>query len=80
MAEVKTKEQKVKIKLLMDCYIDGDIRQAGSEMMVDQSVATEFCDTKFTGYHPFYGYMPEMLYAEGNPLNREVRVRAVRVA
>lgn len=78
-----------KIKLLRECLIDGMIQPVGMECQVTEAVAKEFCDRKIRGYHPFYGYMPEIgpLMDEvmsGQPtvpnmLDRRQIVRAVRV-
>lgn len=84
MGEAKVKEaatetKKVKIKLLRDCYVSGQIQKAGQVVECTEEEAVEFCDRKIKGYQPFYGYMPEMLISP-NPLEREIIVRATRVA
>lgn len=57
--------------------------EPGREALLTEAEAVEFCDTKWTGYHPFYGYMPEfgpLLENQPNPLARKQIVRAERVA
>ena len=81
MAAAKEEVKKIKIKLLQDCCFDGvNILKAGVVVEVDEATAAEFCDRKFEGYMPFYGYMPEMVLQGPSPLDRQVLTRAVRVA
>ncbi len=73
----------IKIKILRDCKIDGQIRLPGHELLVSEADAKEFCDKTFPGYHPFYGHMPEIGGLMGdmaNPLDRKKITRAVRIA
>lgn len=88
--EVKpeAKGKKIKIKLLRDCLIGTEIMRAGTVQMVDEATAAEFCDRKFKGYDPYYGYKPEIGPLMGvdehghplpDPLLAKTIVRAVRV-
>ena len=72
----------VKIKLLRDAIIDdaGNIALAGTACEVPEHIAKNLCDTNYSGYHPFYGNMPEIGPRWGdvpNPLARKQIVRAV---
>lgn len=52
-------------------------------VLLTESEAKNFCDRKFAGYHPFYGYMPEigpLMEDSANPLQRKKIARAERVA
>lgn len=76
-------ERTIKVKAVREFEIDKKLVKVGQEVLVNESEAVEFCDTKFSGYHPFYGYMPEigpLLEDAPNPLQRKQIVRAVRVA
>ncbi len=58
------------------------IINGGQEALLTEAEAKEFCDRKFTGYMPFYGYMPDLadILTEGpNPLARKEIVRAIRI-
>lgn len=73
----------VRIKVLRDCMASGEIRLPGTIVEVTEKEAQTLCDTKYKGYHPFYGTMPEIGPLMGdipNPLGRRELVRAVRVA
>ncbi len=78
-------EKKVKIKLKRDCRIDGVTHKPGTVVEVSPEVAKEFCDTKFTGKHNFYGHAPMEIPGEDprtagpGPYDRMPIVRAVRV-
>lgn len=83
MSEKKPDAAKtVKIKLLRDLYIDGQVQPSGTVHMVTPEEAVEFCDKKFAGMLPFYGTKPEigMLAGGVDPLARQVIVRAERVS
>lgn len=90
-AEAKTEKPagKVRIKLLRRCLINKRLCEKGTEHMVSEDIAKELCDRKVAGYHPVYGYLPEVgpLMTEeysgqpamNNPMDRKQIVRAVRV-
>lgn len=82
-AAAQAASKKIKIKVLRDCMVDGQIRLPGTVLEASEEEAAMLCDTKFTGYHPFYGTMPEigpLMDGLPNPLERRELVRAVRVA
>lgn len=86
--KVKTTEEKnVKIKLMRECLIDGEVCKVGTIHTVEESVAAEFCRS-MKGYPPFYGYAPEIGPLMGNdengkpipnPMEAKQIVRAIRV-
>lgn len=80
-AKAEVKEKKVKIKALRDCArMNGEIISAGQVVFVTEEEAKILCDTKFKGYHPFYGHMPQIgPLMESNPLERKELVRAQRL-
>jgi hypothetical protein len=93
-AEAAKPVKMVKIKALRDVQVnrgtkDERIVLPGTICMVTEEEAKDLCDTKFRGYHPFYGNMPEIgplmgIGVDGaplpNPLDRKMIARAVRVA
>lgn len=78
----KAKVKTVKIQVLRDCAkFNGEILKPGTIVNVSEEEAAMLCDTKFTGYHPFYGHMPQIgPLMESNPLERKELVRAKRVS
>lgn len=79
---VPADKRTVKCRVLREFEIDKQLQRVGSIVMLTEDEAKEFCDRKFAGYHPFYGYMPEIgpLMEGENPLQRKEIVRAERVA
>lgn len=78
-----TGERTIKVKAIREFEIDKKLIKPGQEVLLSEEEAVEFCDRVFSGYHPFYGYMPEigpLMEGGPNPLERKQLVRAVRVA
>ena len=75
-------QKKVKIKLVRDASINGEVFKPGTVHEVDEATAKELCDRKIPGYMPFYGHKPEVevLHPNGDVLARQELVRAVRVS
>jgi hypothetical protein len=93
MAGEPTSAKTVKIKTLrainVGTALEPMIVEPGQIIKVTEAQAKEFCDRKFAGYHPFYGYMPEIGPLMGddvdgkpipNPMERKKLARAVRIA
>ena len=88
--EKADKKEKVKIKLNRDASVGGQIRKAGTVVMTTETEAKKLCNREFDGYHPCYGYLPEIgpLMDDGtpgsaeapNPLARKKITRATRVS